>query len=589
MGLADGHSVDALMGECRFGEAATLLEKLRQERQDDPSLALRHGQCLHELGRLEEAVPCYLRAMAGAPSDPDPLRLLGLLLEQAGDAEQAEALYRQALAVKPDCIESLFCLGRFLSNQARIDEARPLYETIERLDPQHPAAPFSIGRDARQLGQHDLALQRLHQARQLAEGNPQAERWILEALIFLLSIGSARQVGAYLEATASYWRGMRQREGAAPTSVASAQAVPEAGERRLRIGILSADLGAHVVSGFLAAFLEGYPRDKLSVELIATRLRHEAMAGTLMARADGAHSTVGLSSREARELLRRQRYDVIIDTAGFTHPQNLELLAERCAPVQCHWIGYHASTGLDTIDWFLGDDVFTPAEFADQFREGIWRLPRPWLARSPRTSLPPARAEISGDAPVLGSFNQLAKLGEPTLEFWAAALRTLPRALLVIKDRHTGNPSACQRIRGSLERRGIDPDRIRFLPALPDWQDHLRAYNGIDIALDATPWSSSSTAFDALSMGVPLVAIRGDCASARMSNSLLTGIGRQDWISADPAGFAAIVAGLARDLPGLRRGKGQRQRQVLASCLHDPDDLGAHLGDALLAMHRLAT
>ena len=491
MGLADGHSVDVLMGECRFGEAATLLEKLRQERQDDPSLALRHGQCLHELGRLEEA------------------------------------------------------------------------------------APFSIGRDARQLGPHDLALQRLHQARQLAEGNPQAERWILEALIFLLSIGSARQVGAY-------------REGAAPTSAASAQAVPEAGERRLRIGILSADLGAHVVSGFLAAFLEGYPRDKLSVELIATRLRHEAMAGTLMAQDDGAHSTVGLSSREARELLRRQRYDVIIDTAGFTHPQNLELLAERCAPVQCHWIGYNASTGLDTIDWFLGDDVFTPAEFADQFREGIWRQPRPWLARSPRTSLPPARAEISGDAPVLGSFNQLAKLGEPTLEFWAAVLRTLPRALLVIKDRHTGNPSACQRIRGSLERRGIDPDRIRVLPALPDWQDHLRAYNGIDIALDATPWSSSSTAFDALSMGVPLVAIRGDCASARMSNSLLTGIGRQDWISADPAGFAAIVAGLARDLPGLRRGKGQRQRQVLASCLHDPDDLGAHLGDALLAMHRLA-
>jgi predicted O-linked N-acetylglucosamine transferase (SPINDLY family) len=585
---ADGRSVESLMGERRFGEAEALLERQRQERQDDPTLALRHGQCLHELGRLEEAVPCYLRAMAGAPSDPEPLRLLGLLLEQAGDADQAEALYRQAIAVRSDCIESLFCLGRFLSNQARIDEARPLYEAIERLDPQHPAAPFSIGRDARQLGAHDLALARLRQARQLAEGNPQAERWILEALIFLLSIGSAQQVGAYLEATDSYWQGIRKQESAGEPWAAPAHPVAEVGGRRLRIGILCADLGAHVVSSFLAAFLEGYQRDQLEVELIATHLRHEARAETLIAQADGAHSTVGLSSREARELLRRQRYDVIVETAGFTHPANLELLAQRCAPVQCHWIGYHASTGLDTIDWFLGDGDFSPVEFADQFREKLWCLPRPWLARSPSTPPPLAQAEITSEAPVLGSFNQLAKLGEPTLAFWAAALRALPQAQLLIKDRHTSNPSACRRIRESLARREIDPGRLRFLPAVPDWQDHLRTYNSIDIALDATPWSGSSTAFDALAMGVPLVAIRGDCPSARMSTSVLTGMDRREWISDDPTGFAAIVAGLARDLPALRRDKAARQRQALSSCLHDPHDLGRHVGDALMAMHRLA-
>jgi tetratricopeptide (TPR) repeat protein len=347
--LSDGGRVDTLIGDRRFQEAEALLERLRQQRQDDPTLALRHGQCLHELGRLEEAVPCYLRAMAGAPSDPEPLRLLGLLLEQAGDADQAEALYRQAIAVGPDCIESLFSLGRFLSNQARIDEARPLYEAIERLDPQHPAAPFSIGRDARQLGEHDLALE------------------------------------------------------------------------------------------------------------------------------------------------------------------------------------------------------------------------------------------------VLGSFNQLAKLGEATLDFWAAALAAVPEAQLLIKDRHTGNPSACRRLRESLERRGIDPDRLRFLPAVPDWQDHLRAYNGVDIALDATPWSGSSTAFDAVAMGVPLVAIRGDCPSARMSASVLSGLDRREWISDHPTGFAAIVADLARDLPGLRRDKAARQRQALSSGLHDPHDLGRHVGDALVAMHRLAT
>jgi predicted O-linked N-acetylglucosamine transferase (SPINDLY family) len=119
-------------------------------------------------------------------------------------------------------------------------------------------------------------------------------------------------------------------------------------------------------------------------------------------------------------------------------------------------------------------------------------------------------------------------------------------------------------------------------------EEHLRTYNQIDVALDTTPWSSASTGFDALAMGVPLVAIRGDCASARMSSSLLRGIDREEWIQEDPAGFAAVVAELTADLPRLRAGRTERQRRVLASPLFDPIDLAHHVGEALTAMRRLA-
>jgi predicted O-linked N-acetylglucosamine transferase (SPINDLY family) len=73
-----------------------------------------------------------------------------------------------------------------------------------------------------------------------------------------------------------------------------------------------------------------------------------------------------------------------------------------------------------------------------------------------------------------------------------------------------------------------------------------------------------------------------------MSSSLLGGIERPEWICGDPVGFAATVAELCRDLSALRAGRAERQRQVLASLLYDPGDLAHHVGEALLAMRRLA-
>jgi protein O-GlcNAc transferase len=582
----DRDQAEALINARQFREAEALLAELRQQDPGDDALAFRHAQILHSIGRLEEAIPGYLQAMAADPFNPKPLKQLGLLLQEAGEPQQAIDLFQQALDLAPTDGEALYFLARAHSSQGRIDTARPLYERIAQIDPQDPVAPFSLGHDARQLGEPERALALFEQARSLVRGQRQPTLWVVEELIFLLSIGAADQGAAYLAATDAYWRLVREGEA---TRV-EASAPPLVGEirERLRVGILSADLGDHVVGSFLGGFLDAYRRDELAVELIATKLRHEERGEALAARADAALSVHGLGLEESRALLRQRQYDVIVDTAGFTHAASLELLAERCAPVQCHWIGYHASTGLDTIDWFLGDGIFTPAAFADQFREKLWRLPRPWLARSQRwTPVEAAANGTIGAAPVLGSFNQIAKLGEATLDFWAAALAAVPEAQLVIKDRLTSNPSTCDRIRAALEQRGIDPARLGFRPRLASMGDHLRAYNGLDIALDTTPWSSSSTAFDALSMGVPLVAIRGDCASARMSCSLLAGIGRQEWICGDPAGFAATVAELCGDLAALRAGRGERQRQVLASPLYDPVDLAQHVGEALLAMRRL--
>jgi predicted O-linked N-acetylglucosamine transferase (SPINDLY family) len=573
-----------LIEQGRIGEIEAELRQLRAEHPRDPELVLRHGQSLHAQGRLEEAVPDYLQAIALAPEASEPLRSLALALQEAGEIEQAISLYWQALEADPADPQTLYHFGRCITLHGEIEKARPFYEELIRVDPTNPLGPYSLAIVHRKQGEFPEALALLQQARSLAEGNHHASRWVLLEMIFLLSLCSEQEQSSYNEATAAYWS-LLGSQGEPPAEAARPAQVVE----RLRVGFLSADLGDHVVGTFLNAFLEGYDRDRLHVELIATKLRHEASAEGLAARAGEAHCVQGLSHGQARSLLRERRFDVLVDTAGFTDPRGLNLLADRCAPVQCHWIGFHATTGLATIDWFLGDDHFTPEAFAPQFRERLWRLPRPWLARSGSLQFPEAISNLSEAAAVLGSFNQLAKVREATLDHWAAALHAVPKARLVIKDARTDSEAACDRIRSGLADRGIEADRLTFLAALADPLDHLRAYNQLDIALDTTPWSSSSTGFDALAMGVPLVAIRGRCASARMSTSVLMGIDRGEWVADDPASFAAIVARLAADPDVLRRGKGEGQKRMLASRLHDPADLAEHVGDAFAEMRKLAS
>jgi predicted O-linked N-acetylglucosamine transferase (SPINDLY family) len=293
--------------------------------------------------------------------------------------------------------------------------------------------------------------------------------------------------------------------------------------------------------------------------------------------ADHYHSVQGMTEDRARSLIQGRHYDIIIETSGFTQDSGIALLAQRCAPIQCHYIGYHASTGLSTIDYFIGDHEVTPPEFSDQFSERLVRLPRPWLAYNLRSTMPHASSIAKSPRPILGSFNQLTKVRKETLDYWGLALKQLPMAVLAMKDRGVYNESTKDRIREHLSSYSVDPERILFYPPVSSYEEHLDCYNGIDVALDTTPWSSSTTAFEAIGMGVPLVAIRGDCTSARMSSSIVIGAGHPEWRASNPEEFADIVSDLCSDLRGLRNSKAKLQRQALDSSLFDGVTLTKHL------------
>jgi hypothetical protein len=92
----------------------------------------------------------------------------------------------------------------------------------------------------------------------------------------------------------------------------------------------------------------------------------------------------GLDDASLARQIQKDAIDVLADLSGHTAGSRLTMFAHRPAPVQVSWLGYFATTGLDTIDAVLLDDVHAPPGTESQFVEKIIRLPHTrWCDRPP--------------------------------------------------------------------------------------------------------------------------------------------------------------------------------------------------------------
>ena len=532
---------------------------------------------LFHQGRADEALPILLSLIAEEPSGEEARYLVGLVYEKLGDLISAISVYRALLEEHPEAVYIVNQVCICLQQVGMLQEMRVLLEGLLDRGVEEYSILCNLASCYRSIGLVEEAAKALLRAVDLDPLDPVAHH----LLLFLYSIQSAEYVGDMLRAADAYWRSVADRED---KQVRPAWSVVRESKRPRRIGIITADLGDHPVSRFLAPFLEKYDRSVLQVDVISCSRNFSGKELLLADLPDRSYSIEGLSTEQARDVLRSEGYDVILETGGFTRGTAVELLAQRCASIQCHYIGYHATTGMPSMDYYIGDDETVPEEFAWQFTEKLIKIPAPWIASSPSHEFPPANGVATKEVPILGSFNQISKLGDQTLVYWAAALTRLPNSLLILKDRAFNDEFMCKRITGKLETMGVSKHRVFFLPCIPEWLEHMAGYNMIDIALDTTPWSSATTAFDALGMGVPLAAIRGDTTSGRMSSSLVKSLGRNEWVAESVEEYAEVVYAMGVRFKEFRLGKQEMQKQVRASRLFDPQRIADDLTFALLSL-----
>jgi len=124
-----------LLGVMRAQSALAL-----QIKPDDPEALLNHANVLKILGRLDEALAGFERALTTKPGWPQAENNRGTVLQALGRHTEALAAYDRALAAAPDYAEGLNNRGSVLQDLKRPAEALAAYDQALRLAPRFAAA-----------------------------------------------------------------------------------------------------------------------------------------------------------------------------------------------------------------------------------------------------------------------------------------------------------------------------------------------------------------------------------------------------------------------------------------------------------------
>ncbi|MEI6559460.1 MAG: tetratricopeptide repeat protein [Rhodospirillaceae bacterium] len=574
------HRMGVLASQTGRGELAVRLigEAIALDGRD-PACHNNLGNALHGLGRLDEAAASYRRALALKPDYAGAHYNLASSLQAQGRPEAALGHFEQALALGPERPEVHNNLGAALLELGRVTEAVAHFERALTLAPDHAEARNNLGKGCQELGRMAEAVAHYRQALALRPGYAEAHSNLLMTLTYLPDLPAARLFAEHRDF------GRRHACPALP------HANPREPGRRLRIGYVSGDFRHHVVGFFIEPLLAAHDRTAVSSRCYSETRRPDAVTARIKALAEGWCETAGLDDRALAARIQADGIDLLIDLAGHSAFNRLPVFALKPAPVQVTWLGYPGSTGLAAIDYRLVDPVSDPEGGADRLAsEALVRLQGGFLCyRPPCAAGPdpaPAAEPADGAALTFGSFNNLNKLSPPVLALWAALLCRLPGARLLLKSRQLADEAVARALRQSFGRHGVARERLELLSWTAGFESHLDSYRRVGIALDPFPYNGTTTTCEALWMGVPVVTLAGERHAARMGASLLTRLGLDELIAADPAAYLEIAAALATDrarLAGLRAGLRQR---MTASPLCDAAALARRLETAYRIMWR---
>jgi predicted O-linked N-acetylglucosamine transferase (SPINDLY family) len=235
------------------------------------------------------------------------------------------------------------------------------------------------------------------------------------------------------------------------------------------------------------------------------------------------------------------------------------------------------------MDWIFADK-YTPNFIDRHFRERLWRLPRTAQCYRGDCSLPESRW-VPGETLWLGSFNKYSKMREETLALWGKVMAALPEAKLLLEDRTDHEEETHARILAGMAKQGVAAERIEFHKAIYGHEQHMMLYDRLDIALDTIPFNSGTTAFDALWMGAPLVALEGNYTGGMISSTALRDIGREEWTAYSQEEYVAIVCALARDVELRKELRRTQRARMAASPVCDYRTLAQEIGAAMEQMY----
>ncbi len=489
--------------------------------------------------------------------------VLGNLWGDGGKSAKGLIYVSKAIELAPAESKPLVAAATLLTNMRRPFEAMDFLERASKLSPGDLNIDLEKARLYRGIGRSEESIQILEKVFRYV---PNLVRARSNYLYYLHDVNGVSRERLYTESV------RYDQDICAQIPALEGDFVNDKDTgRKLVLGFLSSDLREHSVAYFLLPLLERLDRSAFSIVLFSSNPRDDAYTDKFRSLATEYIDVGGLLDYDLAKLMREKHIDVLLELGGHTAGSRLNVCAYRAAPVQIDWLGYPDTTGLSSVDYRLVDAITDPEGEADNFAsEKLIRMPEGFLCYQPPETAPEVAAlPVDKNGYItFGSFSNMAKINGDMIALWSRLLLDNPDSRLLLKNKALGEERGKTEMHLRFQQFGVEPERIILHGSTESTRGHLSLYAQVDIALDTFPYNGTTTIFEALYMGVPVVGLCGLTHASRVGASILSRVGLKQLVAGSAQEYLLIASALARQVEDLRQlRRGMRSRLVESGML----------------------
>ena len=122
------------------------------------------GEAWQRLGKQEEAIEAYNKALALKPNYAAAYYNMGIALQEQGKLEASIEAYNKALAIKPDYADAYNNMGNALKDQGKLEKAIEAYNKALSLKPDYAEAYINMGNALQDQGKFEKAIEAYNKA-----------------------------------------------------------------------------------------------------------------------------------------------------------------------------------------------------------------------------------------------------------------------------------------------------------------------------------------------------------------------------------------------------------------------------------------
>lgn len=539
------------------------------------------GIVYKKLGKFEESLKTQQSALIlsknNTKNNSPYLNEIGLLQMELDDFISAEETLLKAYKLNPQDLTTCTNLSHLYSLNGKLREAIDFSQQAININPEAAESYYNFAVALFAANFYSDGLQYLQKSISKSQGNDGYKfQSMLMNMLYADDCPPETILSAHQDWANTYLSKNNIFTGETNSDISK--------NKILNIGFVSADFRDHSIAYFLFPLLENLRKDEFQFFFYSNNKASDKRTHEFKKIADHWCEIRKKSDLDISNIIKKDEIDILIDLSGQTGGTRINMFSHRPAPIQISYLGYPFSTGLKQIDYRIVDNITDPVNTCEQFyTEKLVRIEPSFLCYKPNEDI-----AINSTIPfelnnyiTFGCLNNFSKISPDTVTMWAGILLNVKNSRLILKNNQTIPDLLKDHILSIFEENGVHHSRIEMHYNLLDKNEHLAFYHNIDICLDPFPYNGTTTTFEALYMGVPVITRCGKAHYQRVGSSILKNMNLEKFVANSPEEYIEIAINLASDINKIKFYRKTLRGMLLESPLTDAKPFGKNFGELL--------